>query len=64
MTEDDAHEAAGAMLHRGLVEQRQYEKDMAAQSLEAEIERLQIELDKARDRIKQLEYRVNYLERW
>jgi len=64
MTEDEKHAALGAMLHRGIVEQRQYEAELAESALAALVERLEGELDNARAEIKELRARISYLERW
>ena len=64
MTEDETHEAYGALVHRGLVEQRVHEQECANAALVVVIERLEAELMLAKKEITELRYRVNYLERW
>jgi len=59
MVDDENHEAHGAMIHRGIVEQRQYNADQRQSALEAENKRLTAELAAAKqldvNRVLQLE---------
>ena len=48
MVDDADHEAHGAMIHRGIVEQRQYNADQRQSALEAENARLHAERDALR----------------
>jgi hypothetical protein len=57
---DDEHEAFGSLVHRGLVEQRQYEQvDLARQ-----VEMLQNELALIKSELRDVTFRLACLERW
>ena len=57
---DEEYEALGAMLHRGIVEQRQYEQvDLARQ-----IELLQNEIALIKSELRDVKFRLACLEKW